>query len=111
MRLNMKNLALLIVVSVLCAGCVATAGDLRELAESTRMQAEEGKDARLSFADELDALADTLDERTEATKQGMLSLQDGGLIGGAATLLAMFGTNMHRDRKRKARGEKTGTEA
>lgn len=101
---NMNRISLLLVTAIFCCGCVATSTDLRELADDVRND-------RTTLADGLDDLADELDARTKATQDGMLSLQDGGLIGGAATLLAFLGTNAARDRKRKQRGERVGTDA
>lgn len=107
----MKALLTTSILAIALSSCVATSGDLRELADDVRSAIKEGEDASSALASGLDELADELDERTAATKQGMMSLEEGGILGGAATLAAYFLTNAARDRKRKKRGEIVSTDA
>lgn len=89
-------------------GCV-TAGDLRGLADQVRLETEAGADRATTFADELDALAETVDERTAAAKEGLSGLQQGGIIGLLGTVAtSVLGTNAIRDRRRRKRNEVTG---
>jgi len=102
---------LICALALFCASCVATSGDIRDIADRVAdfedVLGDETKDvgdvkAALGvLKDDLVAVADAAAERGEETLTGMASSAEGGLLGvGAAIAL-----NLYRNSRRRKRGE------
>ena len=80
----MKTLSLIIVLAVLCCGCVATAEDFRLLSGKVLKIAEEHQVAAVAVSAELDAVAETLEKRE---KDAELTAEE--IMGGAGGIAGL----------------------
>lgn len=104
--------ALAIIGGLSLTGCVATSGDIRDLADRVE-EYEDGALTDAEFAAALELKAREVEERAKAAAAAVAEAAANGpagwlkLIGGvvASAGAAGYGVNRHRDTKRRMRGE------